>query len=213
MNYVVASPLYSPARSVASLPSSGKASYLVLDDTVPNPNFLGTGSKYAWGSLALCVATCSLTSILLGYDVGIMSGALPLMKEALDMDNFQVGIIAGSLNFIAGLGALPFGQLADVLGRKIAMIVACIAFAIGTGLMAASTDFSMLLVARGIMGSGVGATFVIAPVYLAELVPAEVRGALVCCFDICINVGILLGFVGGYVIDTYLEASGNVKWR
>uniref|UniRef100_A0A7S3YWI4 Hexose transporter 1 n=1 Tax=Lotharella globosa TaxID=91324 RepID=A0A7S3YWI4_9EUKA len=213
MNYVMPSPLYSPARSVISPSSSGKGSTLVVDDPGTRASEKAGETKYSWTMLAMCVVTTSLTSLLLGYDVGIMSAALPLMRESLELTSFQVGVIAGGLNFIAGVGSVPFGILADWLGRRTSMIWACVVFATGTALMSGSTDFVVLLIARAAMGLGVGATFVIAPVYLSELVPAEVRGALVCCFDICINVGILLGFAGGYLIDTGIDASADFKWR
>jgi len=214
MNYVVPSPLYSPARSVISRSSSGKESALVLEDPRSTTSeSKASETKYSWAMLTMCVVTTSLTSLLLGYDVGIMSAALPLMRDSLDLTSVQVGVIAGGLNFIAGVGSVPFGILADWLGRRTSMVWACVVFATGTVMMSASTDFLVLLIARAAMGLGVGATFVIAPVYLSELVPPEVRGALVCCFDICINVGILLGFVGGYLIDTGISAPADFKWR
>eukprot|EP00471_Norrisiella_sphaerica_P002461 CAMPEP_0184482572 /NCGR_PEP_ID=MMETSP0113_2-20130426/4138_1 /TAXON_ID=91329 /ORGANISM="Norrisiella sphaerica, Strain BC52" /LENGTH=594 /DNA_ID=CAMNT_0026862387 /DNA_START=90 /DNA_END=1874 /DNA_ORIENTATION=+ len=213
MTYLTPSPIYSPARSARShseYSRSSKNSLYLLDEGGPKKEDEG---RYKWLTLGLCVLTTSFTSILLGYDVGIMSAALPLMESSLKLGSYQMGIIAGSLNFIAGVGAIPFGKLADKFGRKITLIVACVVFSLGTGMMALSTSFSMLLFSRAIMGSGVGATFVIAPVYLSELVPAEVRGALVCCFDIFINVGILLGFIGGYLIDTELDSGADSKWR
>lgn len=102
-------------------------------------------------------------------------------------------IMVGSLNLVAAFGALLAGKTADRLGRKPTIAVACVVFIIGAVLMSASHTFSLLLLGRIITGIGVGCAMVIAPVYITELAPPDIRGMLVSLTDICINLGIVLG--------------------
>mmetsp|Transcript_30210 Transcript_30210/g.73530 ORF Transcript_30210/g.73530 Transcript_30210/m.73530 type:complete len:515 (-) Transcript_30210:414-1958(-) len=158
------------------------------------------------------VAFCSMTSMLLGYDVGIMAGALPNMKEDLDLSTTEEETIAGSLNIVAGICAVLAGYTADRLGRKKALAIACVIFGTGAGIMTSAMDFWVLFLGRIITGVGVGFGLVIAPLYLSEVVPPEKRGFLVCLFDVILNVGILEGYIVGYVIQVSLGDPGT-RWR
>jgi len=153
-----------------------------------------------------------MTSMLLGYDVGIMAGALPNMKDDLSLNTAQVETIAGSLNIVAGLCAILAGQTADRLGRRKALGVACCVFAVGAGVMTGAPEFWTLFVGRIITGIGVGFGLVIAPLYLSEVVPPEQRGFLVCMFDVILNVGILEGYVVGYLVQVSVPNPG-ARWR
>ncbi|CAM9701001.1 unnamed protein product, partial [Phaeothamnion confervicola] len=141
----------------------------------------------------LCAICSSLTSVLLGYDVGVMSGAILYIKTTLGLSTVQQEVTVGSLNLIAAFGGLVAGKAADALGRKKAIAMACFIFMVGATTMTIARSFEMLLAGRIITGVGVGCGFVIAPVYITELAPPDVRGKLVSLTDICINLGILLG--------------------
>eukprot|EP00466_Bigelowiella_natans_P012963 jgi/Bigna1/146094/aug1.108_g20802 len=182
------------------------------------------------------VVFCSMTSMLLGYDVGIMAGALPNMVEDLQLSTTEEEVIAGSLNIVAGLCAVLAGYTADKLGRKKALGIACIVFALGAGVMTAATNFAILFIGRIITGVGVGFgviiihyrlfafpdsdhhpiiihyRLVIAPLYLSEVVPPEKRGFLVCLFDVILNVGILEGYIVGYAVQVSINGAGT-RWR
>lgn len=101
--------------------------------------------------------------------------------------------MVGSLNLVAAFGGLVAGKTADRLGRKPTIALACVVFIVGAAMMSASHDYSVLLLGRIITGVGVGCAMVIAPVYITELAPPDVRGMLVSLTDICINFGIVLG--------------------
>lgn len=101
--------------------------------------------------------------------------------------------MVGSLNIVAAFGGLLAGKTADRLGRKPTTAIACVVFILGATMMSVSKTYWFLLVGRVVTGVGVGCAMVIAPVYITELAPADVRGMLVSLTDICINLGILLG--------------------
>mmetsp|Transcript_4975 Transcript_4975/g.9068 ORF Transcript_4975/g.9068 Transcript_4975/m.9068 type:complete len:514 (-) Transcript_4975:189-1730(-) len=158
------------------------------------------------------VVFCSMTSMLLGYDVGIMAGALPNMTEDLHLTVGQEEAIAGSLNVVAGICAVLAGFTADRLGRKKALGIACVIFAVGAGVMTSALEFYTLFLGRVITGVGVGFGLVIAPLYLSEVVPPEQRGFLVCLFDVVLNVGILEGYIVGYLVQVTVDGAG-ARWR
>jgi MFS family permease len=80
--------------------------------------------------------------------------------------------------------------------------------------MTMATNFDLLLLGRIVTGLGVGISFVVVPVYIAEITPSSARGMLTTCFDISINVGIVLGYVVGYYVETNFDyLSHGRKWR
>ena len=165
--------------------------------------------------LALVVfasACCGLTATTLGYDVGIMSCAIVLIKEELALSELKEEVVVGALNFVAALGALVAAQTADALGRRATILACCALYVVGTLLMALARGFWVLLLGRAVTGLGVGVSFVVTPVYIAEITPARLRGALGAVFDVSINVGIVLGYVVGFAVETRVSRA-NVAWR
>ena len=158
------------------------------------------------------VAVCSLTSMLLGYDVGVMAGALPNIADDLNLNTTQTEVIAGSLNIVAGLCSFLAAYAADRLGRRAAIAIACVVFGVGATIMVLSFDFYMLFAGRVVTGAGVGFGLVIAPTFLSEIVPPERRGFLVSLFDVVLNAGILAGYVVGYVVQITVDGP-SARWR
>jgi MFS family permease len=146
-------------------------------------------------TVVLGVVCASSFSFLLGYDIGIMSGAKRLIRVDFALSEPQLELLVGILNVVSGFGGLLSGRLADSLGRRPSAALACVITIVGACLMAASSSFAMLLVGRVITGVGVGCCFHVAPLYLAEIAPKHVRGKLISFFDLFINVGILIGYV------------------
>ena len=153
-------------------------------------------SPWACGRLTptvlLGVACASSFSFLLGYDIGIMSGAKRLIKKDFDLGEGELELLVAILNLISGPGGLLSGRLADSLGRRPSAALACLITIIGALLMATAGSFGVILTGRVITGIGVGCCFHVAPLYLAETSPKQVRGKLVSCFDLFINIGICL---------------------
>lgn len=72
----------------------------------------------------------------------------------------------------------------------------------------------MLCIGRIITGLGVGVSFVVVPIYVSEISPASTRGMLGALFDVSINVGILFGYIIGFIVaDTFKELLDDTKWR
>jgi sugar porter (SP) family MFS transporter len=105
------------------------------------------------------------------------------------------------------LGALFAGTIADKIGRRRTLLTAGAVFFIGAILSALAPNESVLLAARFIVGLGIGFSSVVAPLYISEVAPSSVRGALVSLYQFAITVGIL----AAYLIDYAL--AGGEQWR
>lgn len=89
-------------------------------------------------------------------------------------------------------GALIAGDVADFIGRRLTIIIGCLIFTVGCVLETASTGLGLMVAGRIICGLGVGFISAIIILYMSEICPRKVRGALVSCYQFCITIGILL---------------------
>ncbi|KAL6974406.1 hypothetical protein U1Q18_028588 [Sarracenia purpurea var. burkii] len=163
-------------------------------------------NKYALA----CAILASTNSILLGYDIGVMSGAVLYIKDNLKITSTQVEILVGSLNVCSLIGSFASGKTSDMIGRRYTIVLAAATFLLGALLMGLAPSFLFLMVGRVIAGIGVGYSLMIAPVYTAELSPATTRGFLTSLPEVFINVGILLGYIFNYALSGLPE---NINWR
>ncbi|KAI5660987.1 hypothetical protein M9H77_20310 [Catharanthus roseus] len=151
-------------------------------------------NKYALA----CSFLASMTSVLLGYDIGVMSGAAIYIKKDLNINDVQVEVLVGILNLYSLLGSAAAGRTSDWIGRRYTIVFASAIFFAGALLMGFSTNYAFLMVGRFVAGIGVGYALMIAPVYTAEVSPASSRGFLTSFPEVFINFGILLGYVSNY---------------
>ncbi|CAM9113165.1 unnamed protein product [Ectocarpus sp. 13 AM-2016] len=155
----------------------------------------------------------SLTSVLLGYDVGVISGAIKYIQEDFGLSTLQKAIIVSSLNLVAAGGGLIAGSVSDTLGRKRSIAAACLVFITGSIIKIAAQSFGVLLLGRIVTGIGVGCGFVVAPVYIAEITPPHIRGRLTSLTaDISINMGIVIGYLVAFGVASTVEDDSG-KWR
>ncbi|KAG5547931.1 hypothetical protein RHGRI_013570 [Rhododendron griersonianum] len=121
-------------------------------------------NKYAFA----CAILASMTSILLGYDVGVMSGAGPLIQDDLKISDGQLEIVMGIIELYSLLGAAAAGRTSDWVGRKYTIVIAAALFFAGALFSAVATNYAILMVGRFIAGLGVGFALLIAPGRLGE---------------------------------------------
>ena len=158
------------------------------------------------------VVVASCLSALLGYDIGIMSGAKIKIQEdpAVTVTDHQVELMVGILNLASAPGALASGHFADVIGRKKTMALACVVCIAGSALMATASGFGGIFFGRIVAGIGVGFGMQIAPLYIAEVSPKSLRGALVGFFELSINTGLLLGYISSWLLS---DLPPSDAWR
>ena len=88
-------------------------------------------------------------------------------------------------------GAIIAGDIADFVGRRTTIITGCLIFIVGCILETASTSIGVMATGRVIAGAGVGFISAIVILYMSEIAPKKVRGALVSGYQFCITIGIL----------------------
>lgn len=157
-----------------------------------------------------CAVFASLNNVLLGYDVGVMSGVILFMKEDLNISEVQQEVLVGCLSILSLVGSLAGGKTADAVGRKWTIGLAAIVFQIGAAVMTFAPSFSVLLIGRFLAGIGIGLGVMVAPVYIAEISPTVARGTFTSFPEIFINLGILLGYVSNYAFSGF---SAHLSWR
>ncbi|XP_072179176.1 proton myo-inositol cotransporter-like [Diadema setosum] len=131
----------------------------------------------------------AISGFLFGYDTGVVSGAMILLKEEFNLSTIWQEMIVSVTIAAAALSALCGGFLNDILGRRGVILVASTVFTAGALCMALATGKEMLLVGRLIVGIGVGLASMTVPMYIAEIAPAYIRGRLVTINNLFITGG------------------------
>jgi sugar porter (SP) family MFS transporter len=158
--------------------------------------------------VALSAAVTALGGLLFGYDTGVVSGALLFVKKDFGgLSSFQEELVTSLLLIGAVVGALVAGRVADLIGRRLTVLITAAIFVVGVLLAAFTPTYPVLLVARVVIGLAVGSASMVVPLYIGEVVPPRVRGGLVSLNQLAITGGILVS----YLIDYGLSGSGN--WR
>ena len=146
--------------------------------------------------LYLLVGIASLGGLLFGYETGVAAGALSSSQAAwAQTPNIQVLLSTGTL-LGAMIGALSAGRIADLVGRRDVIMATTALFTLGAFVSAIAPSTLVLLVGRLVVGMGVGAISLAAPLYIAEIAPTARRGALISVFQLMVTIGILLAYVG-----------------
>ncbi|KAI4299354.1 hypothetical protein L6164_032821 [Bauhinia variegata] len=198
-------------NELSEIPLGTKTKYLRMDSDITEevislPNKEHKAGKYVFG----CAIFASLNSVLLGYDVGVMSGAIIFIQEDLKITEVEQEVLIGILSIISLFGSLLGGKTSDAVGRKWTIALAAIVFQTGGAVMALAPSFKVLMIGRLLCGVGIGFGVMIAPVYIAEISPAIARGSLTSFPEIFINLGILLGYISNYAFS---GLSPHLSWR
>ena len=152
-------------------------------------------------------AVAALGGFLFGFDTGIISGALLFIKQEFGLSAGLQQLVVGSLLLAAVIGALLGGPISDAWGRKKTLILAALIFGVGALVASFSPNVAVLVAARVLLGLAIGIASMIVPVYIAEIAPARVRGALVSLQQFMITVGIMVSYLVSYAF------SGSGAWR
>jgi sugar porter (SP) family MFS transporter len=138
--------------------------------------------------------------IFFGYDSGYISGVMGMDffihviegADATVLPAWKKSLITSILSAGTFFGALIAGDLADWLGRRITVILGCAVFIVGVILQTASAGLGLIVAGRLVAGFGVGFVSAIIILYMSEIAPRKVRGAIVSGYQFCICLGLLL---------------------
>jgi len=149
-----------------------------------------------------CAFFASLDALLLGYDIGVVSGIIVFIQDQFKLTLIQTGNFAAALNAAAIVGALVSGWIADQFGRKPALFISSLMFTCGSFLMAAANSYRSLVLGRYVQGYGVGAGLLISPMFISEIAPPAFRGSLVTLSEVSLSFGVLLAYVGNVALSS-----------
>jgi sugar porter (SP) family MFS transporter len=149
----------------------------------------------------------ALGGLLFGYDTGVISGAILFITDDFGLSPFMQGAVVGALLLGAMIGAAFAGPMSDRLGRRRLIMIAAVTFTIGALGAAAAPSAGALVAARFVIGLAVGSAALVVPLYLSEIAPTQIRGAISSLNQMMIVIGILAAFV----VNAILASSGD--WR
>ncbi len=151
--------------------------------------------------------------ILFGYDIGVMTGALPFLREDWGIDSgFIIGLITSSVMLGAIFGGILAGRLSDKLGRRKMILISALIFVLGSVLSGIAPHHGnyFLIISRVILGLAVGAASALVPAYMSEMAPAKFRGQLSGLNQTMIVSGMLLSYIVDFLLrDLPIE----LGWR
>ncbi|WP_339879553.1 sugar porter family MFS transporter [uncultured Algoriphagus sp.] len=155
--------------------------------------------------------TAALGGFLFGFDTAVISGAERAIQEVWQLSDWMHGLAIASALYGTVIGALFGGIPADKWGRQKSLLWIGLFYlisAVGSGLAWDVTSFTIF---RFIGGLGVGASSVVAPMYISEIAPAKNRGLLVALYQFNIVFGIVIAYVSNYLIGT-AEIAQEWRW-
>src|SRR5215203_1399316 len=150
----------------------------------------------------------ALGGLLFGYDTGVISGAILFINEELGLTPFLEGLVVASILLGAAVGAGSAGPLSDKLGRRNLILIAGVLFAIGALGAPLAPNVGVLVFFRVVLGLAVGAAALTVPLYLSEIAPTQIRGAISSLNQLMITVGILTA----YIVNAILASGGAWRW-
>jgi MFS transporter, SP family, arabinose:H+ symporter len=152
----------------------------------------------------------ALGGFLMGFDASVISGVVRFIEPEFNLSKLELGWAVSSLTLTATLGMMISGPLSNTYGRRYILRWAAIFFAVSALASALAPSFNLLVIARMIGGFGVGASLIIAPMYIAEIAPPKLRGRLVSFNQLNIVLGISVAFFTNYLILKLSQ--GDMAW-
>jgi sugar porter (SP) family MFS transporter len=154
-------------------------------------------------------AVAAVSGLLFGFDTAVINGALVFLREQFRLSDGQTEVAAGSLLLGCVFGSSAAGALTDEWGRKKVLLAAAMLFCLSSLCTALPRNLTQFVAARLVAGLAIGVSSVLAPMYIAEVSPAGIRGGLVTLNQMAIVTGILCA----YFVNWRLSGLGAESWR
>jgi SP family galactose:H+ symporter-like MFS transporter len=167
-----------------------------------------TTIAHAKGTAIFTGVLAALAGLMFGLDIGVISGATQFIQKDFGISDHIIEWIVSAMMFGAALGSAVAGWLSGHLGRKRSLILGAVLFVTGSLLCGFAWSPATLIVARVVLGLAIGIASFTAPLYLAEVAPENIRGAMVSLYQLMITIGIFVAFLS----DTAFSYSGNWRW-
>jgi MFS transporter, SP family, galactose:H+ symporter len=163
---------------------------------------------HARGTAVFTGVLAALAGLMFGLDIGVISGATQFIQNDFGVSDRVIEWIVSAMMLGAALGALGAGWLSGHLGRKRSLILGAVLFVTGSLLCGFAWSPASLIAGRVVLGLAIGIASFTAPLYLAEVAPESIRGAMVSLYQLMITIGIFVAFLS----DLAFSYSGNWRW-
>ncbi len=145
--------------------------------------------------------TVGLGGMLFGLDVAVISGAELAIQALWKLDSWTHGLAIATALYGTVVGAALGGIPADRFGRKPTLLWIGVSFFVSSIGAALASNVEYFMLFRFLGGLGIGASSVVAPIYISEIAPAKHRGKLVISFQLNVVLGILIAYISNYFIQ------------
>lgn len=180
------------------------------DSASGGPSNLSTlpSSTSSGATVVLTAVVAALGGLLFGFDTSVISGAMLFLRTDFHLSDVQLEIAVAMALAGALVGSACAGYCTDRWGRRWMLLVTALGFGVFSVLSGLAVGLVSFSLARFFVGACIGIASLTVPLYIAEMSPARIRGALVSCNQLAITVGI----GAGYFIDYAFAGSGAWRW-
>ena len=162
--------------------------------------------------IILISVIATIGGFLFGFDSGVINGTIDGLRAEFGESDWAINFSVASMLIGCAVGAMIAGRTADMFGRRGVLIVAAVFFFIsawGSGVATGAVEF---IIYRILGGLAVGAASVLAPAYISEITPANIRGRLSSIQQVAIIVGLTAAFMSNYVLAGTAGSSTSEFW-
>lgn len=153
-------------------------------------------------TIILITAIACIAGLLMGFDVGVISGALPYIQQTFNIPQSKVflsGLIVSAVPIGAFLGATISSPILRNFGRKKSILLLAALFILGAVIVSTAPHVEVVIGGRILIGFSLGLSTMAVPMYLSEISPANLRGTIISAFQLAVTFGLLLAFIINYI--------------
>jgi MFS transporter, SP family, sugar:H+ symporter len=168
-------------------------------------------SPFGRRAIGLSIAA-AVGGFLFGFDSSVINGAVDSIQTDFGLNDFWKGFIVAIALLGCAVGAILAGNLSDRWGRLRVMFLGAVMFfvsSIGSALAFSTWDLGLW---RVIGGLGIGIASVVAPAYISEIAPRQIRGSLASLQQLAITLGIFAALLSNAVLQEVAGGPDNVLW-
>jgi SP family sugar:H+ symporter-like MFS transporter len=149
---------------------------------------------------------------LFGFDSGVINGTVDALGHAFGTRAATTGFAVASVLLGCAVGAFVAGTIADRLGRRPTMLLdgaLFLASAVANGLAGSAAFF---MASRLVGGLAIGGASVLAPMYISEVAPPQLRGRLASLQQLAIVLGLFCAFLSNDILARLAVGAAATFW-
>jgi MFS transporter, SP family, sugar:H+ symporter len=166
--------------------------------------------RFAYVIALSCVA--AIGGFLFGFDSGVINGTVDALSHDFGTRAATTGFAVASVLLGCAIGAFVAGTIADRHGRRPTMMLTAVLFLLSALCTGLSGSAGFFIAARFAGGLAIGAASVLAPLYISEVAPSQVRGRLASLQQMAIVLGLFCAFLSNDVIARIAGGADATLW-